>query len=161
MLDDGKSTMKVEELVKVGTKLERVDAMDVIDAKEKVLEKVKHEVVVFTKAPFWEYCEPFMRFSTLYEVEGNQAWDAELNMAYYDNYMSEYILNTGMKRISHQKTENKEKMTKPGTEWKSCKGQSQSKAKDQKSQSQSQLNKLTVKTGAVIEEYYWLQSQPI
>ncbi|GJX38858.1 hypothetical protein Tco_0252161 [Tanacetum coccineum] len=45
-------------------------------------------------------------------------------------------------------------MTKPGTEWKSCKGQSQSKAKDQKSQSQSQLNKLTVKTGAVIEEYY-------
>ncbi|GKC84468.1 hypothetical protein Tco_1140185, partial [Tanacetum coccineum] len=61
------------------------------------------------------------------------------------------------KRISHQKTENKEKMTKPGTEWKSCKGQSQSKAKDQKSQSQSQLNKLTVKTGAVIEEYYCCQ----
>ncbi|GJU10474.1 hypothetical protein Tco_1132870 [Tanacetum coccineum] len=58
-----------------------------------------------------------------------------------------------------QKT--KKKMTKPGTEWKSCEGQSQSKAKDQKSQSQSQLNKLTVKTGAVIEEYYWLQSQPI
>ncbi|GKF12855.1 hypothetical protein Tco_0050781, partial [Tanacetum coccineum] len=58
-----------------------------------------------------------------------------------------------------QKT--KKKMTKPGTEWKSCEGQSQIKAKDQKSQSQSQLNKLTVKTGAVIEEYYWLQSQPI
>ncbi|GKC50202.1 hypothetical protein Tco_1072947, partial [Tanacetum coccineum] len=58
-----------------------------------------------------------------------------------------------------QKT--KKKMTKPGTEWKSCEGQSQIKAKDQKSQSQSQLNKLTVKTGAVIEEYYWMQSQPI
>ncbi|GJR48002.1 hypothetical protein Tco_1316105 [Tanacetum coccineum] len=53
------------------------------------------------------------------------------------------------------------KMTKPDSEWKSCEGQSQIKAKDQKSQSQSQLNKLTVKTGAVIEEYYWLQSQPI
>ncbi|GJT12843.1 hypothetical protein Tco_0859885 [Tanacetum coccineum] len=74
------------------------------------------------------------------------------------------------KRISHQKTENKaKKMTKPGTEWKSCEGQSQIKAKDQKSQSQSQLNKLTVKTGAVIEEYYWMRlcwgecarSQPI
>ncbi|GKB69274.1 hypothetical protein Tco_0930686, partial [Tanacetum coccineum] len=58
-----------------------------------------------------------------------------------------------------QKT--KKKITKPGTEWKSCEGQSQIKAKDQKSQSQSQLNKLTVKTGAVIEEYYWMQSQPI
>ncbi|GJS22240.1 hypothetical protein Tco_0450872 [Tanacetum coccineum] len=63
------------------------------------------------------------------------------------------------KRITKKKTKNKAKITKPGTEWKSCEGQSQIKAKDQKSQ--SQLNKLTVKTGAVIEEYYWLQSQPI
>ncbi|GKB38443.1 putative ribonuclease H-like domain-containing protein [Tanacetum coccineum] len=55
VLDDGDSTMKVEELVEVGTEMERVDAMDVIDAREKVREKVKHEVVVFTKAPFWEY----------------------------------------------------------------------------------------------------------
>ncbi|GJY45534.1 hypothetical protein Tco_0434597 [Tanacetum coccineum] len=46
-------------------------------------------------------------------------------------------------------------MTKPDTEWKSCKRQGQSKAKDQISQSQSQLNKSTVKTKAVIEEYYW------
>ncbi|GJT05696.1 hypothetical protein Tco_0840158 [Tanacetum coccineum] len=53
------------------------------------------------------------------------------------------------------------RMTKPDSEWKSCEGQGQIKAKDQKSQSQSQLNKLTVKTGAVIEEYYWMQSQPI
>ncbi|GKA92757.1 RNA-directed DNA polymerase, eukaryota [Tanacetum coccineum] len=45
-------------------------------------------------------------------------------------------------------------MTKPDTEWKSCKRQGQSKAKDQISQSQSQLNKSTVKTKAVIEEYY-------
>ncbi|GJU17796.1 hypothetical protein Tco_1145762 [Tanacetum coccineum] len=39
-------------------------------------------------------------------------------------------------------------MTKPDTEWKSCKRQGQSKAKDQISQSQSQLNKSTVKTKA-------------
>ncbi|GKG45826.1 hypothetical protein Tco_0498272, partial [Tanacetum coccineum] len=49
------------------------------------------------------------------------------------------------KRITKKKTKNKAKITKPGTEWKSCEGQSQIKAKDQKSQSQSQLNKLTVK----------------
>ncbi|GJU11208.1 hypothetical protein Tco_1133604 [Tanacetum coccineum] len=64
-------------------------------------------------------------------------------------------------RMTKKRTKNKAKTTKPGTEWKSCEGQSQIKAKDQKSQSQSQLNKLTVKTGAVIEEYYWMQSQPI
>ncbi|GJU06095.1 hypothetical protein Tco_1122525 [Tanacetum coccineum] len=64
-------------------------------------------------------------------------------------------------RITKKRTKNKAKTTKLDSEWKSCEGQSQSRAKDQKSQSQSQLNKLTVKTGAVIEEYYWLQSQPI
>ncbi|GJR08399.1 hypothetical protein Tco_0791051 [Tanacetum coccineum] len=66
-----------------------------------------------------------------------------------------------LERITKKRTKNKAKTTKPNMEWKSCKGQSQSKAKDQKSQSQSQLNKLTVKTGAVIEEYYWMRSQPI
>ncbi|GJT03957.1 hypothetical protein Tco_0838419 [Tanacetum coccineum] len=65
------------------------------------------------------------------------------------------------KDITPKDRKQSKKMTNPGTEWKSCKGQGQSKAKDQPSQSQSQLNKLTVKTGAVIEEYYWLQSQPI
>ncbi|GKA83960.1 hypothetical protein Tco_0805555 [Tanacetum coccineum] len=68
---------------------------------------------------------------------------------------------TEEKDITPKDRKQSKKMTKPDTEWKSCKGQGQSKAKDQPSQSQSQLNKLTVKTGAVIEEYYWLQSQPI
>ncbi|GJY13223.1 hypothetical protein Tco_0382532 [Tanacetum coccineum] len=71
-------------------------------------------------------------------------------------------LHTTLGKGYHTKRQKtKQEMTKPGTEWKSCEGQSQIKAKDQKSQSQSQLNKLTVKTGAVIEEYYWMQSQPI
>ncbi|GJW59368.1 DNA-directed DNA polymerase, partial [Tanacetum coccineum] len=69
MLDDGDSAMKVEELVKVGTKLEKVDDMHTIVFKEKVLEEVKHEVVVFIKAPCREYCEPVMRFSTPCGVE--------------------------------------------------------------------------------------------
>ncbi|GKA89803.1 hypothetical protein Tco_0811615 [Tanacetum coccineum] len=76
-----------------------------------------------------------------------------------DKYLERQSMQ--QERITKKRTKNKAKTTKPGTEWKSCEGQSQIKAKDQKSQSQSQLNKLTVKTGAVIEEYYWLQSQPI
>ncbi|GJX65000.1 hypothetical protein Tco_0299343 [Tanacetum coccineum] len=71
------------------------------------------------------------------------------------------IIPDQLERITKKRTKNKAKTTKLDSEWKSCEGQSQSRAKDQKSQSQSQLNKLTVKTGAVIEEYYWLQSQPI
>ncbi|GKC22743.1 hypothetical protein Tco_1024893, partial [Tanacetum coccineum] len=74
ILDYRDSTMTVEELVGVGIELERVEAMDVVDAKEKGSEKAKHEVVVFTKAPYWEYCLLFMRFSTPCGVEGNKAW---------------------------------------------------------------------------------------
>ncbi|GJY15350.1 reverse transcriptase domain-containing protein [Tanacetum coccineum] len=51
------------------------------------------------------------------------------------------------KDITPKDRKQRKKMTKPGTEWKSCEGQSQIKAKDQKSQ--SQLNKLTA-NGAVL-----------
>ncbi|GKA27376.1 DNA-directed DNA polymerase [Tanacetum coccineum] len=68
--------------------------MDAILAKEKVSEEVKHEVVVFSKATSREYCEHFMRFSTPCDVEGNRSWDAEINLAYVDKYMSEEMLNT-------------------------------------------------------------------
>ncbi|GKF15958.1 hypothetical protein Tco_0057420, partial [Tanacetum coccineum] len=44
-------------------------------------------------------------------------------------------------------------MTKPDTEWKSCKRQGQSKAKDQISQSQSQLNKSTAHLCAIDRDY--------
>nr|GEU83350.1 hypothetical protein [Tanacetum cinerariifolium] len=71
MLDDGDSTMKVGELIEVGeTELEKVDAMDIMVTKEE-----------------------FIRFSTPCGVEGNGAWDAELNMAYCDNNMTEEMLN--------------------------------------------------------------------
>ncbi|GJV13974.1 hypothetical protein Tco_1359297 [Tanacetum coccineum] len=86
--------MKVEELVEVGTELERVDSMDVLFCQEKVFEKVKNEVVVFTNAHFREYCKPFMRFSTPCGMEGNRAWDAKHNLSYYDSYMSDDMLNT-------------------------------------------------------------------
>ncbi|GJT14762.1 DNA-directed DNA polymerase [Tanacetum coccineum] len=91
MLNDGESPMQKEELVNVGTEMEIIDAMEIV---ENIPEKVNHEVVVFTEAPYREYCEPYMSFSTPCMVEGNQAWDAELNMAYHDNYMVEDMLNT-------------------------------------------------------------------
>ncbi|GJU19151.1 DNA-directed DNA polymerase [Tanacetum coccineum] len=93
MLDDGDSTTKVEELIEVGTELEKADAMNTMVSKKKVMEKMKREVVVFTKAHSREYCEPFMRFSTPCGVDGNEACDAELNLAYCDNYIMEEMLN--------------------------------------------------------------------
>ncbi|GKC44658.1 hypothetical protein Tco_1062380 [Tanacetum coccineum] len=51
MLDDGESPMKKEDMVKEGTEMERIDAMEIV---ENVQKKVKHEIVVFTKAPHLE-----------------------------------------------------------------------------------------------------------
>ncbi|GJW46988.1 hypothetical protein Tco_0078634 [Tanacetum coccineum] len=91
-LDDGISTMMVEESVEVSMKANVNDAMDVVvDTKEYA--KAKQEIVVFTKAPYREYDEPFMRFSTPCEVKGNEAMDAKLNITYFDNYMSKDSLN--------------------------------------------------------------------
>ncbi|GJX93483.1 hypothetical protein Tco_0348069 [Tanacetum coccineum] len=70
MLDDGDSTMRMEELIKVGkAELEKVDNLDTLVGQEVMTEKMTHEVVVFTKAPSREYCEPFRRFSTPCGVE--------------------------------------------------------------------------------------------
>nr|GEV32118.1 hypothetical protein [Tanacetum cinerariifolium] len=91
-LDDEISTIMVEESVEVEKEAKVDDAIDiVVDNKENA--KVKQEIVVFTKASYREYDEPFMRFSTPYEVKGNEATDVELNMAYFDNYMTEDLLN--------------------------------------------------------------------
>ncbi|GJT06618.1 hypothetical protein Tco_0841080 [Tanacetum coccineum] len=53
------------------------------------------------------------------------------------------------------------KMTKPDTEWKSCKGQGQMQIQRSISQVNVYSTKSTAKSAAVIEEYYWLQYQPI
>ncbi|GKE12911.1 hypothetical protein Tco_1416462 [Tanacetum coccineum] len=92
MLDDEISTMMVEELVEVEKEAKVDDVMDiVVDTMENA--KVKQEIMLFTKAPYREYDKPFMRFSTLCEVERNEAMDKELNMAYFNNYMSKDLLN--------------------------------------------------------------------
>ncbi|GKG02441.1 hypothetical protein Tco_0310077 [Tanacetum coccineum] len=56
-------------------------------AKEDMSEKLKREVVLFTKAPLREYCEHFMRLSTPHGVEGKGAWEGEFDLAYGDNYI--------------------------------------------------------------------------
>nr|GEY13797.1 DNA-directed DNA polymerase [Tanacetum cinerariifolium] len=94
MLDDGDFMMKIKELIEEGkSKLEKVDTLDTLVDKEVVTEKMKCEVVVFTKAPPREYCELFMRFSMPCGIEGNGVCGTKLNLAHCDNYMTEEMLN--------------------------------------------------------------------
>nr|GEY64490.1 integrase, catalytic region, zinc finger, CCHC-type, peptidase aspartic, catalytic [Tanacetum cinerariifolium] len=71
-LDDGIYTMMVVNSVEEEKKAKVDDVMDIIiNTKENA--EVKQENVVFSKAPYREYDEPFMRFSTPCEVERNEA----------------------------------------------------------------------------------------
>ncbi|GKC27201.1 hypothetical protein Tco_1034495, partial [Tanacetum coccineum] len=54
-----------------------------------VVEVNKQKVVVFIKSPPRDYSKPFMRFSTPCVVDRQGAWDAELDLAYSDNYITE------------------------------------------------------------------------
>ena len=60
-------------------------------------------VVVFTQAPPKEFDVPFMRYSTPCGVEGIKAWDAQLNMEYGDNYITEEMLGKlGFVRLDYE-----------------------------------------------------------
>nr|GEW55145.1 hypothetical protein [Tanacetum cinerariifolium] len=73
-LDDGDSSES-----RIGT-IEK--SLEALEHKSVVMKLGKHKVVVFTKAPPQAYSEPFMRFPTPCGVDGQEAWDAELDFAY-------------------------------------------------------------------------------
>ena len=64
----------------------------------------ERKVVVFTRAPPKEYDPPHMRYSTPCVVENVKAWDAELNMEYGDNYITEKVVyQLGYVRLDYEK----------------------------------------------------------
>ncbi|GKD40517.1 DNA-directed DNA polymerase [Tanacetum coccineum] len=90
LMDDGDfSEIKMGKIKKNKEELEMFEALE---HKSVVMEVNKHKVVVFTKAPPRDYSEPFMRFSTPCVVDGQGAWDAELDLAYSNNYITEEML---------------------------------------------------------------------
>ncbi|GKB07433.1 hypothetical protein Tco_0835717 [Tanacetum coccineum] len=89
-MDDGDS-LEIR-MGKIEKSEEELEIFEALEHKSVVVEVNKHKVVVFTKAPPWEYSEPLMRFSTPCLVDGQGAWDAELDLAYSDNYITKEML---------------------------------------------------------------------
>ena len=106
--DSGESLKKLENMLEKA-KLEMEESEVVGDnvaylPHELCLPKEKErKVVVFTRAPSKEFDAPHMRFSIPCAVEVIKAWDAELNMEYGDNYISEEMLDKlGFVRLDYE-----------------------------------------------------------
>ncbi|GJU20394.1 hypothetical protein Tco_1153736 [Tanacetum coccineum] len=105
-LDDGDSLEPRK--VKVGKSEKELEMFEALEHKSVVVESEKHRVIVFTKAPPRTYSKPFMRFSKPCGMDGQGAWDANLNMADSHNYMTEEMLDKlGFVRIDYGDYERK------------------------------------------------------
>ncbi|GKE37336.1 hypothetical protein Tco_1460741, partial [Tanacetum coccineum] len=99
-LDDGDS-LKARK-GKVEKSEEELEMFEALGHKSVLVKLGKHKVVVFTKAPPRAYSKPFMRFSTPCGVNGQGAWDAELDMKDSHNYMMKEMLDKlGFVRIDY------------------------------------------------------------
>ncbi|GJW10899.1 chlorophyll A/B binding protein of LHCII type 1-like protein [Tanacetum coccineum] len=87
LLDDGDS-LEARKLT-VGKSKEELELFKALDHKSVIVNEGGHRVVVFKKAPPHAYSKPFTRFSLPCDVDGQGAWDAELDMADSFNYMTE------------------------------------------------------------------------
>ncbi|GKE96043.1 hypothetical protein Tco_1580898, partial [Tanacetum coccineum] len=79
-----------------------LEMLEALEHKSVVVELEKHRVVVFTKVLPRAYSKPFMRFSTPCGVDGQGAWDAELDMEDFFNYMTEEMFDKlGFVRVDY------------------------------------------------------------
>ncbi|GJW84027.1 hypothetical protein Tco_0157172 [Tanacetum coccineum] len=74
---------------------------DALEHKSVVIEVDNKKIVIFTKAPLRAFGEPFMRYSIPCKVDGQGAWDAELDLADSENYVTKEVLgNMGFVRVN-------------------------------------------------------------
>ncbi|GJS81129.1 pentatricopeptide repeat-containing protein [Tanacetum coccineum] len=86
LLDDGDS-LEARKLT-VGKSKEELGLFEVLDHKSVIVKEGSHRVVVFKNAPPRAYNKPFTRFFLPCDMDGQGAWDAELDMADSFNYMT-------------------------------------------------------------------------
>ncbi|GJY17724.1 retrovirus-related pol polyprotein from transposon TNT 1-94 [Tanacetum coccineum] len=74
---------------------------DALEHKSVVIDMDNKKIAIFTKAPLRAFGEPFMRYSLPCKVDGQGAWDAELDLADLTNYVTEKVLeNMGFVHVS-------------------------------------------------------------
>ncbi|GJZ04777.1 putative ribonuclease H-like domain-containing protein [Tanacetum coccineum] len=86
--------------VKLEKSKEELELFESLKHKSMLIEEDNHKVVIFVEAPYRASIKPFMRYSMPCNVDGQGAWDVELDMVDSSNYMSEEMLeNLGFARI--------------------------------------------------------------
>ncbi|GJR69708.1 retrovirus-related pol polyprotein from transposon TNT 1-94 [Tanacetum coccineum] len=72
-----------------------------LEHKSVVIEVDNQKITIFTKATLRAFGEPFIRYSLPCKVDGQGAWDAELDLADSVNYVTEKVLeNIGFVHVS-------------------------------------------------------------
>nr|GEW47866.1 hypothetical protein [Tanacetum cinerariifolium] len=88
--------------IKVEKSEKELEMFEALGHKSVVVESKKHRVVFFTKAPPRDYSKPFIRFYTPCGVDGQGAWDTELDMADSHNYMTKEMFDKlGFVRVDY------------------------------------------------------------
>nr|GFA34061.1 hypothetical protein [Tanacetum cinerariifolium] len=67
---------------------------DALEHKRVGIEVDNQKIAIFIKAPLRAFGEPFMRYSLLCKVNGQGAWDAELDLADSENYVTKKCWKT-------------------------------------------------------------------
>ncbi|GKC25124.1 retrovirus-related pol polyprotein from transposon TNT 1-94 [Tanacetum coccineum] len=89
-------------MVKIEKSVKELELFEALENKSVLIESGNYKVVVFTQAPSRPFFKPFMRFSMTCNVDGQGAWDAELDMGDSSNYMTEEMLEKlGFVRIDY------------------------------------------------------------
>ncbi|GJW78912.1 hypothetical protein Tco_0140594 [Tanacetum coccineum] len=106
ILDD-EDSMEARKLTVVKSK-EELELFKALNRKSVIVNEGSHRVVVFKKEPPRAYSKPFTRFSLPCDVDGQGAWDAELDMADSFNYITEERFDQlGFVRVDYGKYERK------------------------------------------------------
>ncbi|GJW98867.1 hypothetical protein Tco_0180675 [Tanacetum coccineum] len=74
---------------------------DALEHKSVMIEVDNQKIAIFTKAPLRAFGEPFMRYYLQCKVDGQGAWDAELDLTDSANYVMKKVLeNMGFVRVN-------------------------------------------------------------
>nr|GEU46580.1 hypothetical protein [Tanacetum cinerariifolium] len=78
-----------------------VKLFDVLEKKSVVIEVDNQKTTIFNKAPLWAFGEPFMRYFLPCKVDGQRAWDVELDLVDSAHYVTEKVFeNMGFTHVS-------------------------------------------------------------